>query len=117
VEAQKLHHVKSAQAAKRNLPALQPTPKVFGHKHVMPHPFTRVPAGMQIRHEARENYAKVVGRHAPANRDALEQPPDQGEIRKTLVLHRFRQLSCYPSLRPNSKQNSKQKPAKSVRRR
>jgi hypothetical protein len=72
----------------------------------MPHAFTGVPACVQIRCEASENYAKIVGGHAPTNGGALEQLRDQGEIDKTLVFHRFRQASCYPNLPPNTNSKS-----------
>jgi len=79
---------------------------VFNYQGVKTYPSGGVPAQVQIRHEAAESYAKVVGGHTLANQGALEQPPNQGEIHKTLVFHRLRQLSSYSNLRPNTKQKS-----------
>jgi hypothetical protein len=103
---QELRYVKHAQAPERNLPALQPLPKVLNGQDVKPYPSRGVSARVQIRREAAENYAKVVGGHTPTNQGALEEPPDQGEIHKTLVFHRLRQLSSYPNPRPNTKRKS-----------
>jgi hypothetical protein len=77
---------------------------VLNYQDVKTYPSSGVSSRVQIRHEAAESYAKVVGGHALTNRGALEQPPNQGEIHKTLVFHRLRQPSSYPTPQPNTKQ-------------
>jgi hypothetical protein len=77
---------------------------VFNYQDVKPYPSGSVSPHVQIRHEAAESYAKVVGSHALTNQGALEYPPNQGEIHKTRVFHRLRQPSSYPNPRPNTKQ-------------
>jgi hypothetical protein len=77
---------------------------VFNYQDVKTYPSGRVSAGVQIRHKAAESYAKVIGGHALTNQAALEQPPSQVEIHKTLVFHRLRQPSSYPNPRPNTTQ-------------
>jgi hypothetical protein len=49
--------------------------KVLNYQDVKAYPSRRVPSRVQIQHEATENYAKVVGRHAATNRGTLEEVP------------------------------------------
>jgi hypothetical protein len=98
--------VDRAQAAHGNVVVLEPTTEVFNHQDVMAYPSRRVPSRLQIQHETRENYAKVVGRHAAANRTTREEVPHWGEIWKRLFFHRFRHPSSCPSRPQNTNSKS-----------
>ena len=53
----------------------------------MSNPAARVPAHMQIPHEERENYAKIVGRHSATHGFALENLFAHGGTRNTQRSH------------------------------
>ena len=57
---------------------------------------------VKSRLETLENYVKVTGSASATDRYGLDGAPRGGGIGKTLRFHRFRQLSSYPQLQPNT---------------
>ena len=106
--------LKRGQQRKRYTLLFQPTAEVFNDVDVTANSCARVTPRTQMLDEETENYAKVVGRNPAMHKGALEKLPRAGETQSTLMFHRFRQHSGYPSSQPNTTLNFAQRKSRGL---
>ena len=102
VVAKKLIYTPSVYAGEGNALLFQPAPEVFDDLNAELDSRRSVTMSVKSRRETLENYVKVTGSASATDRYGLDGAPRGGGIGKTLRFHRFRQLSSYPQLQPNT---------------